>query len=229
MLKGTGRARCGADDGYAVATGAYAVVVGDFNEDGRADLASASSSANKVSVLRANGSGGFLAGGAHERRLGPARARRAATSTRTARWTSRRPTSTRNTVGLLLGNGAGGSRRRSPLAAGTGPSGIAAADLNGDGRLDLAIANANSNNVTVLLATGPGTFGARRRHSPPGVKPSGVAAGDIDGDGLRRPAGRQRDLQRRVACCSAPAPAGSSRAAPVAVGVRPLAGRSSTS
>ena len=39
----------------------------------------------------------------------------------------------------------------SPVAAGNGPFSVVAADLNGDGRPDLAVANSGSNNVTILL------------------------------------------------------------------------------
>jgi hypothetical protein len=35
--------------------------------------------------------------------------------------------------------------------AGTGTTGIAVGDFNGDGKLDVATANATSNNVSVLL------------------------------------------------------------------------------
>jgi hypothetical protein len=36
--------------------------------------------------------------------------------------------------------------------------GIAVADFNGDGHLDLAVANQLTNNVSVLLGNGDGTF-----------------------------------------------------------------------
>src|SRR5205807_3677667 len=41
-----------------------------------------------------------------------------------------------------------------------GPAGIATGDLNLDGNLDLVIANNGSGNVSVLLGTGDGAFGA---------------------------------------------------------------------
>ena len=37
---------------------------------------------------------------------------------------------------------------------------VAMGDFNGDGKSDLAVANANSNNVSILLGTGTGSFGA---------------------------------------------------------------------
>ena len=55
------------------------------------------------------------------------------------------------------------------------------ADLNGDGKPDLAVANAY-NYVTVLLGNGDGTFGAATPYGT-GSYPEGIAAGDINGDG----------------------------------------------
>lgn len=46
----------------------------------------------------------------------------------------------------------------SPIAAGAGPSSIAAADFNGDGIQDLAVANYTTGTVTVLLASPMGEF-----------------------------------------------------------------------
>src|SRR4051812_10336714 len=55
------------------------------------------------------------------------------------------------TVTLLFGNGAGAFTAGSILSAGDAPWAIATADFNGDGAADLAVANFNSGNVTVLL------------------------------------------------------------------------------
>src|SRR4051794_20111383 len=43
---------------------------------------------------------------------------------------------------------------------GSSPYSVAAGDFNGDGKLDLVVANFNSNSVSVLLGNGDGTFGA---------------------------------------------------------------------
>jgi hypothetical protein len=56
-------------------------------------------------------------------------------------------------------------------------------DLNGDGVLDLAVANSGNNTVSVLLGTGDGTFGDARNFSA-GIGPQSVATGDFDGDGV---------------------------------------------
>ena len=55
-------------------------------------------------------------------------------------------------------------------------------DFTGDGRTDLAIANAASNDVSVLLGNGDGTFEPQVTY-PVGSKPFGLVAGDFNGDG----------------------------------------------
>ncbi len=65
--------------------------------------------------------------------------------------------------------------------AGSSPSGAAAADLDGDGKIDLAVCNYGSNDVSVLLNLGAGTFAAALEHEEAGA--SSVAVGDLDGDG----------------------------------------------
>src|SRR5947208_9953805 len=46
------------------------------------------------------------------------------------------------------------------LSAGTLPVAVAAADFNGDGKIDFAVANFGSNNVSVYLNSGTGGFAA---------------------------------------------------------------------
>ena len=86
---------------------------------------------------------------------------------------------------LLMGASGGsfGSASFIPRAAGSDPSGIAVADLNGDGRDDLAVANFGSADVSVLLGQGDGSFGAATDYAV-GTQPSGVAAGNLNGDAL---------------------------------------------
>ena len=49
--------------------------------------------------------------------------------------------------------------------AGTVPESVAVGDFNGDGTLDLAVANYRSANVSVLLGNGDGTFQAARNYA----------------------------------------------------------------
>ncbi|MFP5246884.1 MAG: FG-GAP-like repeat-containing protein, partial [Thermoanaerobaculia bacterium] len=63
------------------------------------------------------------------------------------------------------------------------PAAIVADDLNRDGKLDLAVANSGSHNVSLLLGNGSGSFAAAV-HYAAGTNPSGIAAGDFTDDGI---------------------------------------------
>src|SRR5258708_11198224 len=67
---------------------------------------------------------------------------------------------------------------------GTGsiPFSVAVGDFNGDGKLDLAVANSDSNTVSILLGTGTGSFGPKTDFGT-GAHPLSVAVGDFNGDG----------------------------------------------
>jgi len=64
---------------------------------------------------------------------------------------------------------------------GNNPLSVAVGDLNGDGTLDLAVANA-SGKVSILLGTATGNFGAATNFDA-GTTPASVALGDFNGDG----------------------------------------------
>jgi hypothetical protein len=58
------------------------------------------------------------------------------------------------TVSVFLGNGNGTFGSPTNLTTGTNANSVAIGDLNGDGKLDLAVANAGSNTVSVFLGNG---------------------------------------------------------------------------
>jgi len=93
-------------------------------------------------------------------------------------------------VGVLLGNGDG--TFRTAVSYGSGgqyPDSIAVADVNGDGKPDLLVANyytgnSNSNgSLGVLLGKGDGTFQPVVSYGSGGVGDNSVAVGDVNGDG----------------------------------------------
>jgi hypothetical protein len=59
---------------------------------------------------------------------------------------------------------------------------LAAADLNGDGKLDLVITNFNAATISVLLGNGDGTFQPHVEYTT-GSGPTSVAVGDFNRDG----------------------------------------------
>ncbi|MFC1572692.1 FG-GAP-like repeat-containing protein [Candidatus Eisenbacteria bacterium] len=61
------------------------------------------------------------------------------------------------------------------------PTAVAVGDLNGDEILDLAVANASSHSVSVLLGLGDSTFAAAETYAT-GDNPMAIAIGDFDAD-----------------------------------------------
>lgn len=86
-------------------------------------------------------------------------------------------------VSVLLGDGTGSFGPARTFSTGTYSSAVAIADLNADGRQDLAVANYGGPSVSVLLGKGDGTFGAAVDHGLPGQKnPTSLVVGDFNGD-----------------------------------------------
>ncbi|MGW4649837.1 FG-GAP-like repeat-containing protein [Kitasatospora sp. NPDC004289] len=96
-------------------------------------------------------------------------------------------TSNANTanVSVVLGNGDGtfGTAAQSALGGGANPQGIAAADLDADGRLDLVTANSSTGTLSVLLGDGSGGFGAASGVASGVTLPSEVRLADVNADG----------------------------------------------
>jgi hypothetical protein len=90
----------------------------------------------------------------------------------------------RQGVVTLLGGGDGSFRRASELrlAPGHDPSAATLADLDGDGRLDLAVGIASVAAVLALHGSGDGSF-TRGAYAGVSAPPVAIAAGDLDGDG----------------------------------------------
>jgi hypothetical protein len=71
---------------------------------------------------------------------------------------------------------------RSDIALGTQPGGLAVADLNHDGKLDLAVTDSFAQTVTILLGQSDGTFKEHASYAT-GYEPGSVVAGDFNKDG----------------------------------------------
>jgi len=163
------------------------VTVGDFNRDGKLDLAVGNMTSSNVSVLLGNGDGTFRSAVDYSTDIGPSSVAVGdfngdgkldlvtANSGATAG-------ASPNSVSVLLGNGDGTFQAAVNYGTGSGPMTVAVGDFNGDGKLDLVTANSSSNNVSVLLGNGDGTFQAAVNYgSVP--EPFAIATGDFNHDG----------------------------------------------
>lgn len=186
ILLGTGTGAFGAATNFPAGGNPFSVAIGDLNGDGKPDLAvTLVNVLDAVSVLLGTGTGGFgaatifVAGGTPESVAigdlnGDGKPDLAVANFYT------------NNVSVLLNTtppaGATPSFSAANFAGGTGPISVAIADLNGDSKPDLAVANHVSSNVSILLGTGTGAFGAATNFAVAWI-PLSVAIADLNGDG----------------------------------------------
>jgi hypothetical protein len=83
---------------------------------------------------------------------------------------------------LLLGNGNGTFKMPQTFAQGSTPMALAVGDVNGDGKLDIAIANHYRHSVDVFLGNGDATFNLPQTFAT-GTSPIGLSIGDLNADG----------------------------------------------
>ena len=176
-----------------VTTGAgpRSIAVGDLNGDGRIDLAVATFDVNNLTTLLfGDGKAGF------KRVAAPLPASQHAQSIVRADFNNDGApdlaiaNGTSNNIYVFFSNGfsAGTGRFATVpdkiLPAGSNPYALATGDFNGDGVLDIACANSDSNDVTILLGDGKGGFTqAPGSPYPVGTSPQAIAVGDLNGDG----------------------------------------------
>ncbi len=147
-----------------------AMTVGDFNRDGRTDVATANNLGQSVSVLLGNGDGTFQAPVNYALGEGP----RILTAVDLNGDTlADLVVATPSAVFVLQGNGDGTFQGPALHSSGSGLSALAVADFNQDGTPDVARVSSQLNSVTVLGAA-----------YAVGSTPGAVAVGDFNGDGL---------------------------------------------
>jgi len=142
---------------YPVGNTPYGVVVGDFNNDGKADIATANDSDNTVSVLLGNGDGTFQPQLVYAVGLDPfwltaadfnADGNLDLAVVNANCFSSPCPP---GSVSLLLGNGDGTFQPHVDYRFGDYAFADAAGDLSGEGGADLAVTNYLGSTVSVLL------------------------------------------------------------------------------
>ncbi|ADB50810.1 FG-GAP-like repeat-containing protein [Conexibacter woesei] len=166
------------------------LAVGDFDENGRTDIA-VSLQSGDLSILLRDGSGGYVHAAGSPRALGSSDAGplRVADVNRDghADVVALQARAAGATVAVLLGDGHGGFGPTSTVPVAGYPGGFGLADLDGDGALDLALPLETPLGPRLVVRRGArdGTFGAPLGAVVPldGQYPSAIAVRDFDGDG----------------------------------------------
>ncbi len=169
-----------------IRSGPISVAVGDFNNDGRLDIAVANSGKDNIGVLFGNGNGTFsnqmtfptgsgsqpyfvaIGDFNNDNQLDIAIANQGS-----------------NSFGVLLGcgNGTFFSQLNYFIADGSQPVSIAVGDFNNDGRLDIIVTSTNTDNVVLFLGYISESF-LNAPSYPTGLfsQPISIAVGDFDND-----------------------------------------------
>jgi hypothetical protein len=168
----------------------YSVSIGDIDGDGKPDLAVANASSNTVSVIRNTSSSGTISfaakvdftTGSYPISVsigdidGDGKPDLAVANYSSSTISVIRNTSTSGTVSFAA---------KVDFTTSTNPFSVSIGDIDGDGKPDLAVANAGSSTVSVLLNTstsGTVHFAAKVDFTT-GAYPESISIGDIDGDG----------------------------------------------
>jgi hypothetical protein len=170
---------------YLVGGSPQSVVVGDFNGDGRPDIATANWITNNISVLLQNSDGSFQSVINYPVGNQPASIQ-VGDVNNDGKLDLVVVNTTDGTIGVLLGNGDGTFQaQKLTTLSGAFPS-LVIADFNGDGKLDLAVGvptpQVNTSALAVLLGNGDGTFQAPVNY-PVNAAPHVLAAADFNKDG----------------------------------------------
>ena len=181
---------------FVTGNGAAFVTTGDLNDDGKPDLAVANFDSNTVSVLlNTTPTGARTASFAADKQIATG-ASPIFVTTGDVNLDGKPDLAVTdfqaNAVSLLVNTTSPGSPvpsfdAKQDFATGNSPLFIAVQDLNGDGKVDLAVANLDSSSVSVLLnnielSAAPPAF-APKQDFDTDFNPRAVAVGDVNGDG----------------------------------------------
>jgi Bacterial Ig-like domain (group 3)/FG-GAP-like repeat/FG-GAP repeat len=163
---------------YQTGRGPSFVAVGDFNNDGKTDIAVANKTDATVSIFLGKGDGSFQSKTDYPAGTEPGYV---AVADFNGDGKLDLAVTDQDSVRVLLGAGDGSFSLPARYLISADPVGVAVGDFNGDGIPDIALAKADSS-LSLLMGNGDGSF------QPPTnllltFTPSYSATGDLDGDG----------------------------------------------
>jgi hypothetical protein len=182
---GNGNGTFGNPTKFSVGSYPNSLTSADFNGDGKVDLAVLNGNSNTMSILLGTGTGSFSAATNSATGISPY-------GIVSADFNNDGKKDLAVCVAFLtgngsaqvfLGNGNGTFGSYTNFFVGGPAYGIVAADLNADGKTDLATANYGNNNISVLIGNGTGGFAGAVSYTA-GIQPTSIIATDLNADGI---------------------------------------------
>lgn len=170
---------------FATGIGPEAIATGDFNKDGKLDLAVTNVNDRTVTILLGNGQGGFTAAPASPSTGAGPQAIVVADFNGDGNLDIAVSDHSTNSLTILLGKGDGTFTAAPVLTTiGSNPGSMAVGDFDGDGKLDIAVCIGSNGTVLLYKGDGEGNFNAiAGPQLASGSGPISIAASDFNGDG----------------------------------------------
>lgn len=170
----------------------HSLVIADFNQDSKLDIAVANYGVNNAAILLGAGNGTFPTVATYPTGTGP-HSIRTADLNGDGKLDLATVNDQSETASILLGNGNGTFAARTDYPVGKVPKGVAIGDVDGDGILDVLSGNTGGNyptccvasggdNLSVLIGNGNGTF-LPKYEITVGLTPFAAIVTDLNGDG----------------------------------------------
>ncbi|PSB40145.1 peptidase C11 clostripain, partial [filamentous cyanobacterium Phorm 6] len=185
---GTGTGSFGNPTNFGQDINHSSIAAGDFNGDGKLDLATvplAGNNISTISILFGDGTGSF---GTDVKKINTQKPK-STVATADFNGDGKLDLVTSNNqntdnISVFLGDGNGNFNSPVNLTSGAGSVSqtVVTGDFNGDGKLDLAANNSNDKDVSVFLGDGTGNFGNATKFTVAN-RPLSVLPGDFNGDG----------------------------------------------
>jgi hypothetical protein len=171
---------------FPTGLGSESAALGDFNNDGKIDVAVANAGSGDVNILLGDGTGNFTYGQVPQVGTGTPEPVAIATADLNNDHFLDLIVLNRNTDSIAVLNGQGGGNFAAAKAfpsgsVGSVPISLTLKDMNADQKMDVIVANSRSNDASVLLGDGHGNFGPPRAFVSD-VEPQAVAALDVNSD-----------------------------------------------